>query len=474
MTAGRRWLLLCTTFLASAGLLTGGKLGAQDNGSHRLWQSNLSPEQIKAALARMGAGESGDLDPFQKLLKEYLEKNIKKGDPGKLDETIKKLTGNKQLMDQLKQLAKQKQTDPGRPGRPTQEELAELFKTKPGEFPKLPDNPDGLKPPPKTDPLVTPKELDPKPDPGNPLPGDEPIAPVAPPVKKDGKGNRSLDENPFPEPEEPGDPRTKSLEAFAALWERNIGPLDETPEVKRALFDLVSGNGFDFDLKDEKGNSLWDLLKNGDGGDSGFGDFLNGGAGGDWKLPQFEFPKLGWGSSRSNTPTPDAGDRSSRSWWNRDASRPRSSTSSGGGSWGIGLGGFGGVWLPLVLLLLVILGVFVWLKLKDMRGREARPAFAGDGLGPWPVDPRSIKTREDVVLAFEYLSVLICGPSAKTWTHSTIAEALSDLAETHGETAVMLARLYELARYAPLDEPLSQADLIEAKVLICDLAGVSY
>ena len=43
---------------------------------------------------------------------------------------------------------------------------------------------------------------------------------------------------------------------------------------------------------------------------------------------------------------------------------------------------------------------------------------------------------------------------------------------THGETAVKLARLYELARYAPLDEPPTRAEIVEARRLVCDLAGV--
>jgi hypothetical protein len=130
--------------------------------------------------------------------------------------------------------------------------------------------------------------------------------------------------------------------------------------------------------------------------------------------------------------------------------------------------------VPFVILAVAIAAVFIILALKNLKEREARVAFATEGLGPWPVDPRAINTREDVVKAFEYLSVLICGPSAKTWTHGTIADALSDLATTHGETAVMLARLYELARYAPLDEPLTHDELIEARKLVCALAGVSY
>jgi hypothetical protein len=71
------------------------------------------------------------------------------------------------------------------------------------------------------------------------------------------------------------------------------------------------------------------------------------------------------------------------------------------------------------------------------------------------------------------LSVLICGPEAKTWTHATIADALTGLARTHGEAAIMLARLYELARYAPLNEPLTTAELAEARRLVCGLAGVA-
>ena len=47
-----------------------------------------------------------------------------------------------------------------------------------------------------------------------------------------------------------------------------------------------------------------------------------------------------------------------------------------------------------------------------------------------------------------------------------IADELATLAETHGETAVKLARLYELARYAPLDEPLTRSELLEARHLV--------
>ena len=152
------------------------------------------------------------------------------------------------------------------------------------------------------------------------------------------------------------------------------------------------------------------------------------------------------------------------------AVRDRGPPSGSGGGFS-----FGGSWTPVILLGLVIFGVLLWFWLRNVRfGSKEREVFTIGGLGPWPLDPRAINSREDVVKAFEYLSVLICGPAARNWTHNTIADALAELATTHGETAVMLARLYELARYAPLDEPLTRDELIEARQLVCRLAGVSY
>ncbi|HSQ58713.1 MAG TPA: hypothetical protein VLM40_23530, partial [Gemmata sp.] len=319
---------------------------------------------------------------------------------------------------------------------------------------------------------------DPPPQPNVPPPPGNTEAPPAggftpPEAPKTGNEKKpiSLDENPFAQSEN-ADPRAKSLEAFAAVWERNIGPLSETPEVRKALFDLVGENGLDFDFKDDKGNSLWDLMKNGDGSD--FGDLFNGASsgGGSW-FGDWDFPKFGdWFGG-------GGGSSSSSSWnWGRWGSSSSSSSSRSGSGFGSGGGGFGFggdlPWIPFVVLLVIILAVVIWFQVKNIDIQRSAVVVAGDGLGPWPVDPRQINTREEVVKAFEYLSVLICGPSARNWTHNTIADALSDLATTHGETAVMLARLYELARYAPIDEPLSNAELIEARKLVCSLAGVSY
>jgi hypothetical protein len=261
------------------------------------------------------------------------------------------------------------------------------------------------------------------------------------------------------------------MSALATLWERNIGPLDETPEVKRAIFDLVSGeNGFDFDFKDEQGNSFWDLLKNEKGDDSPFADFLkDSGESNNWNWSNFDMPEVGWGKWFSNS-SPSGGQSSSSS----SSTTPHLPESSSSG-WGLngsgGIGGLSGSWVTVLILGIVVLGAFLlWWYLQDAKTAESLPA--GHGLGPWPIDPRSINSREDVVKAFEYLSVLICGTAAKMWTHSTIAEALTNLAIAQGEVAVKLARLYELARYAPLDEPLTRVEVIEARQIVCDLAEV--
>jgi hypothetical protein len=477
MSVGRRSLYLPLAFVALAVAITStAQVRAQERQqqAHRLWQNNLTPEQIKAALARIGQGDGPDLSMLQKLLQDYIQNQPNDFDKQQFEERFKQFTSNKQLMDQLQQMAKQRQKGSGQPFQFTPDELAKLklgLNTPPAN-PDLGTTTPNIKPPVIGELPFTKKQT------GDPVPPktDRPPFPqgdprVQPPTTPPDPANPpSLQDQLFRPPDEPTDPRSKSLQAFAAIWERNIGPLDQTPEVRRALFDLMSdSNGLDLDLKDGMGNSVWDLLRNGEGSGMSFDDFMQG-SDTNWKFPQFEFPKfdlsLGGGSSWS-------GGSSSSSWWG--GSRSSSSRSRGGSSGsGIGSGGFSGSWTPLVFLGLIVLAIVLWVLVKRLRETQAELAVVSGGLGPWPIDPRAINTREDVVKAFEYLSVLICGPSAKNWTHGTIAEALTDLAVTHGETAMMLARLYELARYAPLDEPLSRNDLIEARELVCDLAGVSY
>jgi hypothetical protein len=139
---------------------------------------------------------------------------------------------------------------------------------------------------------------------------------------------------------------------------------------------------------------------------------------------------------------------------------------------------------PLLLWALVGLGfgVALWRILAWQQGRTGRAGDAAWKLGPWPVSPAGVTTREDLVRAFDYLALLCLGQTARTWNHLEIAARLGDeapraarmaaAAEERRGAAARLALLYEQARYAPPAEPLPDADLAAARRHLCLLAGV--
>src|SRR5262249_21173340 len=98
-------------------------------------------------------------------------------------------------------------------------------------------------------------------------------------------------------------------------------------------------------------------------------------------------------------------------------------------------------------------------------------------LGPWPVDPRRLATRGDLVVAFEYLALRLLGLPARLHHHleleALLAARPSSSPEPQREAARALARLYEHAKYAPPQEPLGEAELTAARADLCHLAGVA-
>jgi hypothetical protein len=135
--------------------------------------------------------------------------------------------------------------------------------------------------------------------------------------------------------------------------------------------------------------------------------------------------------------------------------------------------------LPVLLWLgvLVAAGLTLWRLLAWGR---ARAAAGGEWrLGPWPVNPAAVRTRGELVRAFEYLSLLLLGRPARAWNHLEIAARLGaetaegrDAHTTRRTAAASLAFLYEQARYAPPAEVLPEADLAAARRHLCLLAGV--
>jgi len=94
-------------------------------------------------------------------------------------------------------------------------------------------------------------------------------------------------------------------------------------------------------------------------------------------------------------------------------------------------------------------------------------------LGPWPVRPEAVRTRDELVRAFEYLALLLLGPAARTRNHEEIAAGLGEQDVSRRAAAERLAGLYEQARYAPPDEVLPDTDLAAARADLSLLAGVA-
>jgi hypothetical protein len=133
----------------------------------------------------------------------------------------------------------------------------------------------------------------------------------------------------------------------------------------------------------------------------------------------------------------------------------------------------GAIWLVVA----VVAAVLVWKLLTARRTTGAGAAQPAWQLGPWPINPAEVATRQDLIRAFEYLSLLLFGPVARAWNHRDIAfrlgEQPSDAGDERRRAADHLAALYERARYAPPADALPDGEAREARRDLCLLAGVA-
>jgi len=129
--------------------------------------------------------------------------------------------------------------------------------------------------------------------------------------------------------------------------------------------------------------------------------------------------------------------------------------------------------LLLVLLAAGTAGLFVWALLRRKGLLVLRRGNGGWRLGPWPVRPEAVRTREELVRAFEYLALLLLGPASRSCNHRDIAAGLGAEDDTRRAAAERLADLYEQARYAPPDEELPESNLAAARADLSLLAGVA-
>ncbi|MCX7702353.1 MAG: hypothetical protein N2039_15875, partial [Gemmataceae bacterium] len=126
-------------------------------------------------------------------------------------------------------------------------------------------------------------------------------------------------------------------------------------------------------------------------------------------------------------------------------------------------------------LIIGLLGAVVLASL--LAWRFMNPESAGNSStvassrATWPVDPQRIATRDELVRAFDYLTVWRVGPIAAPWHHRRRAQSLAELESSRRTEAFRLAELYETARYAPPDEAIPESAMTQARKDLLALAG---
>ncbi len=118
-------------------------------------------------------------------------------------------------------------------------------------------------------------------------------------------------------------------------------------------------------------------------------------------------------------------------------------------------------------------GLVLWKLWSQLQTSGSGDSTAAWRLGPWPVNPARIATGEELIRAFEYLSLLRFGPVARTWNHLDVAAGLTEKQPELQQAAHDLAATYEQARYAPANDLLTDEAIYAARQNLCFLAGVT-
>ena len=459
----RRWPYLLLFVVCTAGMVAAEDVTVSPR---------IGEPELKAARERFQALQGRKLDP--KLL-DALAKLMKDNPKAKPEDLARKLLAERpdlleaKNLDALRELTRQtKQPDAKAPPirtkpNPFEADPRDVPPKSPPAVPE-PDQRDATVPPssPKTSagPEVRPERklieqpTEPKP-PKLPNPVDPTVPPPAPRLGSEGPRLR-----PLPRPDTPsagitplptadGDPQAvppsppgnpQEYQAAAQWWEKNFGPLKDSPAMQDLLTEFLKG---------QPGQSK-----------SPFTKMLEG-----TKLPDVGkmsgVPKsLGLDSLKLGGLIPELP---------QAPSTPSGPKMPGFGGFNADLSGLG-TWM-LIPVVLAVFG-FVAFRLLRRRGWFGSQPIPLTGLGPWPVDPRAIRSRDDLVKAFEYLSVLTIGGPARHYHHGTIAAELDRLLPDAGDLPQEVARHYMLARYGPSGAEIDADDLAAARASLCRLAGV--
>lgn len=124
-----------------------------------------------------------------------------------------------------------------------------------------------------------------------------------------------------------------------------------------------------------------------------------------------------------------------------------------------------------VAVVVAVAGVLWILRQRYRRAKLAGPLGAS---AAWTlVPPESIASKDDLIQAFEYVSLLRLGLDARSRHHRALAADLGDT-EPQRSAARQLADFYEQARYAPVQEPLPEGAFLQARSALSLLSGTSH
>jgi hypothetical protein len=380
----------------------------------------MTRQDIEKLARQLGAGKDPgkpDLsDPnWQKFLDKAVKQQSKEGQPDAVQPELR------ERWEKLRKDLQLPRETPGDDEKPT----TELPDVRPGGPKPVPQPP--VTPPPGPAP-APPQDHAPEPRPDH-VEGPQPIPPAAKPPQEEAQSKF-----------------TKELMDFAARLGGKNGLLEKSPAMRDALRDLSRTLETDgkHSLVTDRAKGLGDRLP-------GLGNYFHLDRPDLGKTLLSKAPDVHLGKNGLGVSAPAA--------W--QGSPVGASTAAGVGALQVL------VWLAV----LVVVGVLLWRLLAWRQARAA--AAAGWRLGPWPIHPAAVRTRGDLVRAFEYLSLLLLGRTALTWNHLEIAARLStDPQASQGNAAARLAYLYEQARYAPPAEVLPDAELAAARRHLCLLAGV--
>jgi len=390
------------------------------------------PPHIPGGLA--GPGQGPLVDDYRHWLEGQMNRPKQKEiDPELLKKLMEQLPKDKQTQEQMKQWLKEHpefQKDPE-----FMKQMNELKKSE--QFPENLNEklPKGVEPPPIDNKQVFEENLKNVIDEGQKPQIGEGIGKVNP---KTGPGE-TPDPSKLPEFE-----KSNAADNEWVKWmQKNFG---ESEAGKSAIKDLMSA----LDKKDTKG--MFDNIpefKN--GGWKDFDKWGKSNAGDLWKVKPPDMT-----GSKISPPKMNSGSSGSSGWGGGSSG----GGSSGGGGGGGGLGG-GGTALAVIAGIAgaIFLAVLLFRKWKLHQEEKAAAMHAMRN----GVDFDAIRTRDQLVHAFDHISLDQIGDDARTWNHRVIADQFAEVKPAHAEPADQLAGLYERARYAPLDEDLTAGEFSDAR-----------